>query len=352
MSGHGGTAEVVLPIARAVPPLAQRLAEGRIYGDPTAIVGVNDSGDRQKALDVGAHDHMIAALRAAGVRQVLSEEAEAVITLDPGGAFDVAIDPIDGSGSIGIGAPLGLLLTVLPAAPEGLADAAAIGNVFASRPPQPAVDAALAANGGAWVLFMYGNYAGDVMNFDVAAELLEMEGVSLRARRRHRRWRPRYCNGTGHGRCCKGRCRDGGHAARHLQRCRQGLPERRRRLVRPALRDGISPRRQGFGCGECGPSDQLSSIIVANRDGIVHRGKAGPGQKTMLDAWHPAAEAVLAGRPLSAAAQSASAGAEATTAMVAQLGRAERLGERSRGHPDPGAVSAAMLIEEIARFSH
>ena len=114
-----GAAGIVRAIARAVPPLAARLAEGRIYGDPTAIVGVNDSGDNQKALDVGAHDHMVAALRAAGVRQVLSEEAEAVISLNPGGAFDVAIDPIDGSGSIGIGAPLGLLFTVLPAAPEG-----------------------------------------------------------------------------------------------------------------------------------------------------------------------------------------------------------------------------------------
>lgn len=114
-----GPAGIVRAIARAVPPLAQRLAAGRIHGDPTAIVGVNDSGDRQKALDVGAHDHMIAALRAAGVRQVLSEEADSVIALNADGAFDVAIDPIDGSGSIGIGAPLGLLFTVLPAAPEG-----------------------------------------------------------------------------------------------------------------------------------------------------------------------------------------------------------------------------------------
>jgi dihydroxyacetone kinase-like protein len=63
---------------------------------------------------------------------------------------------------------------------KGLADAAAIGNVFASPPPQPAVDAALAANGGAGILFMYGNYAGDVMNFDMAVELLEMEGVEAR----------------------------------------------------------------------------------------------------------------------------------------------------------------------------
>jgi fructose-1,6-bisphosphatase I len=114
-----GLSGIVCAIARAVPPLAARLAEGRIYGDPTAIVGVNDSGDRQKALDVGAHVHMLAALRTAGVSRVLSEEAEAVITLNSGAAFDVAIDPIDGSGSIGIGAPLGLLFTVLPAAPEG-----------------------------------------------------------------------------------------------------------------------------------------------------------------------------------------------------------------------------------------
>ncbi len=63
---------------------------------------------------------------------------------------------------------------------KGLADAAAVGNVFASPPPQPCVDAAMAANGGAGVLFMYGNYAGDVMNFDMAVELLEMEGVEAR----------------------------------------------------------------------------------------------------------------------------------------------------------------------------
>ncbi|MDP5306066.1 class 1 fructose-bisphosphatase [Paracoccus spongiarum] len=114
-----GPAAIIRAIADALPPLAARLAAGRLHGDPEALVGTNDSGDRQKALDVAAHDHLIAALRAAGVRQVLSEEAEAVIVLNPGGGFDVAIDPIDGSGSIGIGAPLGLLFCILPAAPEG-----------------------------------------------------------------------------------------------------------------------------------------------------------------------------------------------------------------------------------------
>ncbi|WP_265500378.1 class 1 fructose-bisphosphatase [Paracoccus beibuensis] len=119
MLADDGIPAIVLAIADALPPLAARLAAGRLHGDPEAIVGTNDSGDKQKALDVAAHDHMISALRAAGVRSVLSEEAEEVIELHSGGAFDVAIDPIDGSGSIGIGAPLGMLFSILPAAPEG-----------------------------------------------------------------------------------------------------------------------------------------------------------------------------------------------------------------------------------------
>ena len=81
--GKGGPAEIVAAIAAAVPELAQRLAAGRIYGDPAALVGTNDSGDAQKALDVGAHQHMLAALAAAGVRCVLSEEDPHVATLNP-----------------------------------------------------------------------------------------------------------------------------------------------------------------------------------------------------------------------------------------------------------------------------
>jgi fructose-1,6-bisphosphatase I len=119
LSACGDPAGIVAAVAAAVPALALRLAQGRIPGDPTALVGTNDSGDAQKALDIGAHQHMLAALAAAGVRLVLSEEAPEVITLDPHGHWDVAIDPIDGSGSIGIGAPLGLLFSILPAAPEG-----------------------------------------------------------------------------------------------------------------------------------------------------------------------------------------------------------------------------------------
>lgn len=96
------------------------------------------------------------------------------------------------------------------------------------------------------------------------------------------------------------------------------------------------------------PREQLRDVIGAIREGIVHRGKAEPGQKTMLDAWGPAADVAAAGGGPDEIAAAAREGAEATRQMVATLGRAARLGDRSLGHPDPGAVSASMLVEEIA----
>lgn len=63
---------------------------------------------------------------------------------------------------------------------RGLADSAAIGNVFASPPPDPILECAKAVDGGAGVLFMYGNYAGDVMNFDMAAEMAAMDDIEVR----------------------------------------------------------------------------------------------------------------------------------------------------------------------------
>ncbi|WP_323748400.1 MULTISPECIES: dihydroxyacetone kinase subunit DhaK [unclassified Phyllobacterium] len=63
---------------------------------------------------------------------------------------------------------------------KGLADAAAIGNVFASPPPDPIVECTRAVSNGAGVLYLYGNYAGDVMNFDMAAEMAAMEDIEVR----------------------------------------------------------------------------------------------------------------------------------------------------------------------------
>lgn len=96
------------------------------------------------------------------------------------------------------------------------------------------------------------------------------------------------------------------------------------------------------------PRVQLLQIIPAIRDGIAQRGKAEPGQKTMLDTWQAAAESVLAGQSAFDVAAASRRGAASTTQMLARVGRAERLQERSIGHPDPGAVSACMLVEEIA----
>ncbi|MDV7145572.1 bifunctional sugar-binding transcriptional regulator/dihydroxyacetone kinase subunit DhaK [Tropicimonas sp. TH_r6] len=62
---------------------------------------------------------------------------------------------------------------------RGMADAVAIGNVFASPPPGPIFDCTRAVNRGAGVLHLFGNYSGDVMNFEMAAEMAQMEGIEV-----------------------------------------------------------------------------------------------------------------------------------------------------------------------------
>jgi phosphoenolpyruvate---glycerone phosphotransferase subunit DhaL len=94
------------------------------------------------------------------------------------------------------------------------------------------------------------------------------------------------------------------------------------------------------------------AMFRAMANGIADRGKAVVGEKTMIDAWLPAAEAAGAAQAagkslaecLAAAADAARAGAEATKNMIATKGRSARLGERSLGHIDPGAASAAIMI--------
>lgn len=63
---------------------------------------------------------------------------------------------------------------------RGMAHGSVAGNIFASPPPPPIVTTAKAIHGGAGVLFLYGNYSGDVLNFDLAAEMLEAEGIQVK----------------------------------------------------------------------------------------------------------------------------------------------------------------------------
>ncbi len=59
----------------------------------------------------------------------------------------------------------------------GLADGVAVGDVFASPSSEQILEATRAVHGGTGVLYLYGNYGGDVMNFDLAAELASAEGI-------------------------------------------------------------------------------------------------------------------------------------------------------------------------------
>ena len=96
----------------------------------------------------------------------------------------------------------------------------------------------------------------------------------------------------------------------------------------------------------------LTAAVEAGVGGIMQRGRAEAGEKTMLDAWLPALEALRAGTSMQAAlreaAAAADAGRAATEPMLARKGRASYLGERSIGHVDPGASSTALIVRALA----
>lgn len=101
----------------------------------------------------------------------------------------------------------------------------------------------------------------------------------------------------------------------------------------------------------------FAAVFQAMAKGIEDRGKAEVGEKTMVDAWRPASDAMAAahasGATLAASfdatLEAARKGAEATKDMVAAKGRSARLGDRSLGHIDPGAASAVIVIEAMRR---
>jgi dihydroxyacetone kinase-like protein len=113
--------------------------------------------------------------------------------------------------------------------------------------------------------------------------------------------------------------------------------------------------RQLGATGEVGDAE-LAAGLRAGYDGVVTRGKAQVGDKTMLDAWDPAlraldeavAEGVELGAALDRAAEAAADGVKATIPMIARKGRASYLGERSRDHQDPGATSSQLILQALA----
>jgi phosphoenolpyruvate---glycerone phosphotransferase subunit DhaL len=103
-------------------------------------------------------------------------------------------------------------------------------------------------------------------------------------------------------------------------------------------------------------STAFVALLEKGLEGIVQRGKAATGDKTMIDAMDPAIRTLKAGLEknetlqvsLANAADAADVAVEATIPMIARKGRASYLGERSIGHADPGATSASILFHSLA----
>jgi dihydroxyacetone kinase-like protein len=103
-------------------------------------------------------------------------------------------------------------------------------------------------------------------------------------------------------------------------------------------------------------SESLSFMLRDGLQAVKDRGKAKPGDKTMVDALEPAAlkSQELTSAPLdaclAAVTEAAREGMEATKNMVASVGKAKTLGERSLGHPDPGAVSTYLILKYMTEY--
>jgi phosphoenolpyruvate---glycerone phosphotransferase subunit DhaL len=121
---------------------------------------------------------------------------------------------------------------------------------------------------------------------------------------------------------------------------------------------GMLYQSGGMALGDADSLDAagLSTFMTAALNGVTNLGGAKPGDKTMVDALAAAQEAAAASTDLSisdamkAVAAGATAGMEATEAMIATMGRAKTLGERSIGHPDPGAVSVSIMFNTASAY--
>jgi dihydroxyacetone kinase-like protein len=108
---------------------------------------------------------------------------------------------------------------------------------------------------------------------------------------------------------------------------------------------------------EISGTEGWTRIVTCMSDAMRRTGGAEPGDKTLVDAWFPAAQAMCSAleqgwdpaAALSSAAAAAWKGVEETRDLIPRRGRASRLGERARGFQDAGATSASMIIEALAK---
>ncbi len=115
---EGIPAGLVAPMAamaRVARDLSIRIARGPLGGALGEHVGENTDGDRQKALDVIADEEFAEALRGTGIRWYASEERDDVVGIDEGGAYALAIDPLDGSSNIDVNVSIGTIFSLFEA---------------------------------------------------------------------------------------------------------------------------------------------------------------------------------------------------------------------------------------------
>jgi dihydroxyacetone kinase-like protein len=129
----------------------------KLINDPFAVVDEMIDGY------VAAHPDL--------VRRATGGNGRAVVRVDA---------PIAGKVGVIIGGGSGHEPAFMGYVGVGSADGCPVGNVFASPPPDPILATTQAVNGGAGVIYSYGNYSGDVMNFDMAAEMAAAEGIEVR----------------------------------------------------------------------------------------------------------------------------------------------------------------------------
>lgn len=102
-------------------------------------------------------------------------------------------------------------------------------------------------------------------------------------------------------------------------------------------------------------TEDIAVMVAEGMQGILSRGRAAVGDKTMIDTWHPAvgalADSAEAGdniiTALTIAVDAGRSGMESTVPLQARRGRASYLGERSIGHQDPGATSAYLILNQL-----
>ena len=116
-------------------------------------------------------DEMLEGILAAHPDQLRRPSPRAVVRADA---------PVDGKVGIATGGGSGHLPVFMGYVGRGLIDGAAIGNVFASPSSDDMLDVTRAISAGSGVLYLYGNYGGDRLNFDLAAELAADEGIEVR----------------------------------------------------------------------------------------------------------------------------------------------------------------------------